>query len=70
MAEISGPGSYLEKLQFAQRVIRAAQFRFDQKQAIRELCEAMTELVTALLEREQQSTSQPNAGQSASKPTS
>lgn len=59
MPEISGPTTYLDKLQFAQRVIRAAQFRFDQKQAIRELCEAMTELVAALLEREQGSTTQP-----------
>jgi hypothetical protein len=53
MAEITGPGSYLDKLLFAQRVVKAAQFRFDQKQSIRELCEGVAELISALVDREQ-----------------
>ncbi|MBI1917249.1 MAG: hypothetical protein HYS12_21295 [Planctomycetes bacterium] len=68
MPELSGPTTYLEKLQFAQRVIRAAQFRFDQKQAIRELCEALNELVAALLDREQRGTAPPDPGQSDKQP--
>ena len=62
MPEFSRPATYLEKLRFAERVIKAAQFRSDQKQAVRELCEAMTELVTALIEREQRGTAPPDAG--------
>jgi hypothetical protein len=45
--------TYLEKLQFAQRVVRGAKFRNGQKQALRELCEGVYELVMALLEREE-----------------
>jgi hypothetical protein len=33
-------------------LVRSAQFRTDPKLAVRELCEAMNELTTALLERE------------------
>jgi hypothetical protein len=53
MPDYSGPRTYLEKLQFAQRVVRGAKFRNDQKQALRELCEGVYELVMALLEREE-----------------
>jgi hypothetical protein len=53
MADFSRPVTYVEKLRFAERVIKAAQHRHDAKQAVRELCEAMAELVAALLEREQ-----------------
>jgi hypothetical protein len=53
MAELTRPTTYLGKLQFAQRVVKTAQYRSDQKQAIRELCEGLNELILALLEREQ-----------------
>ena len=53
MPEFQRPTTYLGKLEFAQRVIKAATFRTDQRQAVRELCEAMTEIVLALIEREQ-----------------
>jgi hypothetical protein len=43
---------YLERLQKVQRILRAATFRTDQRLAIRELCEALNEITTALLERE------------------
>ena len=46
------PLSYVERLQKVQRILRSAQFRTDQRLAIRELCEALTELTTGLLERE------------------
>jgi hypothetical protein len=52
MPEFSRPVTYVEKLRFAERVAKGAQFRHDQKQAVRELCEAMGELISALLERE------------------
>jgi hypothetical protein len=39
-------------LALVQRLVRSAQFRTDPKLAVRELCEAMGELTTALLERE------------------
>ena len=70
MPEFSRPTSYIDKLLFAQRVIKAAQFRHDQKQALREMCEAMTELVAALVEREQGREMKPEAGKSEPKPTS
>jgi hypothetical protein len=69
MADLSGPTTYLEKLQFAHRVIRGAKFRNDQKQAIRELCEAAYELVTALLEREEGREATPGAKPPDKKPT-
>lgn len=53
MADLTGPVSYLEKLQFAQRAIRGARYRHDQKQAVRELCEGVYEVVLALLMREE-----------------
>ncbi len=68
MPDLARPATYLEKLQFAERVVKAAQFRFDQKQAVRELCEALTEVVAALLEREQGSA--PAQAQSAKKSVS
>ena len=66
MAEFARPSTYIDKLLFAQRVIKAATFRHDQKQALRELCEAMTELVAALIDREQGRTvpSEPSAAPS------
>lgn len=53
MVEFQRPSTYLEKLEFAQRVVRAASFRSDQRQGVRELCEAMSELIVALIERGQ-----------------
>lgn len=53
MPEFQRPTTYIGKLEFAQRVIKAATFRTDQRQAVRELCEAMREIVLALIEREQ-----------------
>jgi hypothetical protein len=61
MAEIQRPTSYLERLLFAQRVVKAAQFRADPKLAVRELCEAIAELTTALVEREQSQGGRPSA---------
>lgn len=63
MADFSRPSTYLDKLLFAQRVVKAAQYRTDQRQAVRELCEGMTELIAALLEREQGRAAPPDAGQ-------
>jgi hypothetical protein len=56
------PLPYLERVEKAQRIIKAAQHRVDAKLALRELCEAMLELTTALLEREQASKAPPDAG--------
>ena len=50
--EIPKPLSYVARLQKIQRLVRSAQFRTDQKLAIRELCEAIAELADGLLERE------------------
>jgi hypothetical protein len=52
MAEYSRPTTYLGKLELAQRLVKSAQYRTDPKLAVRELCEAIGELATALLERE------------------
>jgi hypothetical protein len=68
MPEFARPSTYLDKLLFAQRVVKAAQFRSDQRQAVRELCEALTELVAALLDREQGREGQPAPGQPGQKP--
>jgi hypothetical protein len=57
--EFSRPAEYLDKLLFAQRTVKAASFRTDQKQAIRELCEGLAELIVALIEREQGGKSKP-----------
>ena len=61
MPELSRPVTYVDKLLFAQRTVKAAQFRVDQKQALRELCEAFAELLVALLDREQGREVKPNA---------
>jgi hypothetical protein len=63
MPEFSRPVTYLEKLRFAERVTKTALFRHDQRQAVRELCEAMTEVIAALLEREGAGTAPTDAGQ-------
>lgn len=70
MAEFARPTTYIDKLLFAQRVIKTAQFRSDQRQAIRELCEAMTELLAALVEREQGRAAPPGSAQPEQKPAS
>jgi len=53
--------SYVARLQKVQRLVRSAQFRSDQKLAIRELCEAIGELTDGLLEREPGATPSPEA---------
>jgi hypothetical protein len=52
MPDIPRPTTYAGKLALVQRLVRSAQYRTDPKLAVRELCEAMSELTTALLERE------------------
>ena len=69
MADLTGPATYLEKLQFAQRVVRGAKFRNDQKQALRELCEGVYEVVMALLEREEGKEVRPGDSPPDKKPT-
>jgi hypothetical protein len=69
MADLTGPVTYLEKLQFAQRAIRGAKFRNDPKLALRELCEGVYEMVTALLEREEGREAQPTEGPAEKKAT-
>jgi len=59
MAELQRPTTYLGKLEFAQRVVKAATFRTDQRQAVRELCEALTKLINSLMQREQEPASKP-----------
>jgi len=46
------PMSYVERLEFVQRIARSAQFRHDVQVAVREVCEAISEAAGALLERE------------------
>ena len=53
MAEFSRPTAYIDKLLFVQRTVKSATFRNNKEIALRELCEAMTELANALVEREQ-----------------
>jgi hypothetical protein len=62
MSEPKAPASYIEKLLFAQRVVRSARFRNDQKMAVRELSEGVYELITALVEREQGRETPPDPG--------
>ena len=52
MSDLTRPTTYAGKLALVQRLVRSAQFRTDPKLAIRELCEAIGELTTALLEHE------------------
>ena len=47
------PLPYLGRLQKAQRLVKSALYRHDAKLAVRELCEAIDELTSALIEREQ-----------------
>lgn len=70
MPEYSRPSSYIDKLLFAQRVVKAAQFRHDHKQALKEMCEAMLELVPALIEREKATAAPSAAGDAEQKPAS
>jgi hypothetical protein len=67
MPDFARPAAYLDELLFVQRTVKAATFRNDKNQALRELCEAMTELVVALIEREQGRDPRP-AGQAEPKP--
>jgi hypothetical protein len=70
MADLNRPSTYLGKLQFAQRVMRTAQYRSDVKQSVRELCEGLSELIVALIEREEQERGgQTNSGQAEQKPS-
>jgi hypothetical protein len=46
------PLPYLDRLQKAQRILKMAIHRYDTKIQTRELCEALGEIVTALLDRE------------------
>ncbi len=52
MADLSRPVTYVGKLEFVQRLAKSAQFRSDPKLAVRELCEAIGELTTALLDKD------------------
>jgi hypothetical protein len=65
MSEPQGPSSYLERLLYAQRTVRSARFRNDQKMAIRELSEGVYELISVLVELEQKRGSLPDSGQPA-----
>jgi hypothetical protein len=58
------PLTYPERLLKAHRTVKAAQYRTDPKLALRELCEALVEITTALLEREGIN---PDTGQPAKK---
>ena len=51
MAEFSKPTTYAGRLAYAQRLVKAAQFRTDPKLAVRELCEAIGEIASAGLSR-------------------
>jgi hypothetical protein len=66
--EYSRPSAYIDKLLFAQRVVKAAQYRADSKQAMRELFEALTELIAALVEREQEREPRPNPDRTSQPP--
>ncbi len=68
MADLTRPATFLGKLQFAQRAVKGAQFRADPKQAVRELCEGMYELIVAMLEREEGREMRPEADPAKQKP--
>jgi hypothetical protein len=64
------PLPYVGRLQKAQRLIKSAIFRNDQKLAVRELCEALEEITRALLDRElgTEVPPTPDSGAAAHKP--
>jgi hypothetical protein len=64
------PLPYTGRLQKAQRLVKSALYRSDPKLAVRELCEAIDELTTALLDREQGQSSSPPPIPSAPGPAS
>jgi hypothetical protein len=68
MTEMHRPTTYIGKLEFAQRMVKAAQYRTDPKLAVRELCEAIAELTAALLERESKAATPDSPGGSAAAP--
>lgn len=68
MADLSRPATYIDKLLYGQRVVKAAQYRHDPKQAIRELCEGMAEVIAALVDREHGREVKLDAGQPEQKP--
>ena len=70
MPDLTGPITYIDKLLYGQRVVKAAQFRHDPKQAIRELCDGMAEVIAALVAREQGREVHPVPGQPEQKPAS
>jgi len=61
------PLPYLGRLQKAQRLVKSALYRSDPKLAVRELCESLEEITTALIEREQGT--QPPAASSSPVPS-
>jgi hypothetical protein len=68
--EIPPPLPYAQRLAKVQRIVKGATFRNDIKLAVKELCEAMTELSGALMDRELGSGAQaPNAGSEPKPPT-
>jgi hypothetical protein len=52
MPNFARPATHMEKMRFAERVVKAALFRPVPKQAVRELCEALSEITAALIARE------------------
>jgi hypothetical protein len=62
------PLPYLGRLQKAQRLVKSALFRHDAKLAVRELCEALDELTTALIDREQEQKPSSTAAPSSTGP--
>ena len=63
------PLSYPERIAYAQRIVKSAQYRTDPQLAIRELCEAIGEIAGALLERERGEAPPPQAA-AVTKPVS
>lgn len=61
MAEFARPSTYRDRLKVAERAVKSASYRPDQKLAIRELCEGVLILIEALVAQEEKA-AKPDAG--------
>lgn len=69
MSDFNRPTAYLDKLRFAERAVKSASFRHDQKLAVRELCEGLLALIEALIAEEERTAAQAGSGPTAHQPS-
>jgi hypothetical protein len=70
MAELSRPAAFIDRLRVAERCVKSASYRPDQKLAIREICEGVLVLIEALIAQEEKAAALRGEGTAEQKPAS